>query len=674
MGLHEETGLRADGATVVVEVGAVRRAYLAEPCTTQRHHVGHAEAATDLDQLAARDDDLAARRERCDREQDRGRVVVDHQRRLGSGEGTQVVRDQGIPITAPASGQVELEVDGATRGDVECLNGGLGERRPAEVGVQHDAGRVDDTGEPRQCSRLELGSRPPDQELVVGTVPLGSSVRRSSRTRGAHRRPAPAANVRRGRRRAQQSLDRQDGPVRWGRGWTATSASCPAGALPSTARRPGASPCVRAGCLLCLSTMQALVCDLNVPRQVVSSLLGRIDKRFFLGPFSPAGLREIPEPSFPADDWLVLRTRVCGICGSDYKQIFLNGSMDNPMTALISFPQVLGHEVVGTVERIGPGVRNRRVGERVVLNPWLSCGPRGIAPPCPECQDGQYSICRNFGRGVIPPGIHTGNSSAATGGFAPFVPAHESMCIPIPDGVRDDEAVLADPFSVSFHAVLKRPPAAGAPVLIYGCGTLGLITIAILRLVHPASRILAVARFPHQRELAERFGAHVILPHEPVADIVKAVARETGGELLAPWYGMPWIHGGGVDVVYDTVGYPQTVEVGLRVAASRGAVVITGVEIPRRFEWTPLYFKEVAIIGSNAFGVEEFEGRRAHAMEIYLELVRSHRIDVTAILTHRFTLDDYREAFLACGEQGSSGAVKVLFTYDGDERPGASRN
>src|SRR3989454_9098256 len=88
--------------------------------------------------------------------------------------------------------------------------------------------------------------------------------------------------------------------------------------------------------------MRALVCELSVPRQVVTSLLGRIDKRFFFGPFSPATLRELPEPELPAPDWVTIRTRLCGICGSDYKQMFLNGSMDNPMTAVISFPQVLG--------------------------------------------------------------------------------------------------------------------------------------------------------------------------------------------------------------------------------------------------------------------------------------------------------------------------------------------
>ena len=127
-----------------------------------------------------------------------------------------------------------------------------------------------------------------------------------------------------------------------------------------------------------------------------------------------------------------------------------------------------------------------------------------------------------------------------------------------------------------------------------------------------------------------------------------------------------------LDVVYDTVGYPRTIEVGLRVAASRGAIVITGVEIPRRFEWTPLYFKEIAVIGSNAFGVEDFEGTRRHAMEIYLDLVRERRIDVTPIITHRYLLDQWRDALLACGDQAASGAVKVLFTYrhDGAEAAG----
>jgi threonine dehydrogenase-like Zn-dependent dehydrogenase len=408
--------------------------------------------------------------------------------------------------------------------------------------------------------------------------------------------------------------------------------------------------------------MQALIFRHSVPRQIITKLLSFASPRALVGRTAPMQLEEIPDPSLPADDWLVIRTRLCGICGSDYKQVFLNGSLDNPMTSVISFPQVLGHEVLGTVERVGPAVKHRRVGDRVVLNPWLSCGPRGFQQPCAACAQGDFSICENFVRGNIPPGIHTGNSSAATGGFAPLVPAHESMAIPVPDDVSDDAAVLADPFSVSLHAILKRPPAPGQFALVYGCGTLGLCAIEILHKLYPASPIIAVARFAHQHEIARRLGAREVLAHEPADALIASVGRITGAEPLKPWFGKPMLNGG-VDVIYDTVGYPGTIEIGVRITRPRGAIVVTGVEMPRRFEWTPLYFKEIHLIGSNAFGEEDFEGRRRHAMEIYLDLVRAGRVDVTPILTHRFALADYRQAFQACYDQGRSGAVKVLFTY-----------
>jgi threonine dehydrogenase-like Zn-dependent dehydrogenase len=102
----------------------------------------------------------------------------------------------------------------------------------------------------------------------------------------------------------------------------------------------------------------------------------------------------------------------------------------------------------------------------------------------------------------------------------------------------------------------------------------------------------------------------------------------------------------------------------VRVARSRGRIVVTGVEAPRRFEWSPLYFKEISLVGSNAFGVEEIDGRRQHAMEWYLEFVESGRIDCTPILTHRFALDDYADAFMACYHQDGSGAVKVAFEFN----------
>ena len=103
------------------------------------------------------------------------------------------------------------------------------------------------------------------------------------------------------------------------------------------------------------------------------------------------------------------------------------------------------------------------------------------------------------------------------------VPAHESQCIPIPDEISDEAAVLADPFAVSLHAILHHPPRAGGAALVYGCGTLGLLAIAILRALHPDVRVLAVARFPHQAELARRFGAETVLPHQPARAVIEGV-------------------------------------------------------------------------------------------------------------------------------------------------------
>jgi threonine dehydrogenase-like Zn-dependent dehydrogenase len=405
--------------------------------------------------------------------------------------------------------------------------------------------------------------------------------------------------------------------------------------------------------------MRALVYENHLPRLVATKLLSAFSRRAFVGPLAPIQLRQIADPRLPADDWVSVRTQLCGLCGSDYKQVFMNGATDNPMTAVISFPQVLGHEVVGRIEQVGPAVDPARVGQRVLLNPWLSCAVRGL-PLCEWCQRGELAQCRNFTRGKIAPGIHHGNSSDATGGFAEQLPAHVSQCIAIPDEVSDEAAVLADPFAVSLHAVLHHPPPSGGVALVYGCGTLGLLAIAILRALHPTVRVLAVSRFAHQTQLAAKFGAERVLPHRPERGIVDGVAEELGADVQEPWRGLPMLDDG-VDVVYDTVTAPSTLEVGVRVTRSRGAIVALGVEPPRRFEWTPLYFKEIALVGSNAFGVEEWEGRRQHAMEWYLELLRSKGVDVTPIITHRFALEQYRDAFMACFDQGASGAVKVLF-------------
>ena len=378
----------------------------------------------------------------------------------------------------------------------------------------------------------------------------------------------------------------------------------------------------------------------------------------------PMALVDLDDPPLVADDWMVLRNRLTGICGSDSKQVLMDfgDADDNPMTAFISFPQVLGHEVVGVVDTTGPAVRDLDVGQRVVLYPNLGCRPRGVTPLCPACARGDFSICWNFHEGRLSPGIHTGNAVEATGGFAERLPAHQSMAFPVPDAIADEVAVLADPWSVSFHAITRNPPAPGSKVIVYGAGALGTTATAILRQLFPEVEVATIARFDAQADLARTLGAEVFAP-EPAETLIEQLAAWSGAALRAPWNGLPVAYPGMVDIVYDTVGAPATLEVGLRILREQGTLVQLGVSSPARFEWTPWYFKELRLIGSNAFGDETFEGRRRHAFEHFFALLQDGRIDLTGMLTHQFRLPEWREAFTSIVNQGDTGAIKVAFDF-----------
>ena len=381
---------------------------------------------------------------------------------------------------------------------------------------------------------------------------------------------------------------------------------------------------------------------------------------------TPVNLLDVPDARPLHPDWVVTRPLLVGICGSDSKQILMDfgeGDADNAMGGFCSFPQVMGHEVVAEVVELGPEAEGLEVGQRVVLNPWLSCVPRGITPICPACQAGDLSLCWSFLDGDISPGIHTGVSADATGGYADLMPAHTTMLFPVPDGMPDEVAVFADPFSVSLHSITRHPPPPGGKVLVYGAGSLGSCAVAILRALWPDVEIAVVARFDAQADLARKLGASVVLPHEPREQVVQELADWSGGVLRKPLMGLPMAHPGGIDVVYDTVGKPETFEVGVRLLKARGTLVKSGVHAPGRWEWSPLYFKEITWVGSNAFGIEEVDGVRKHGIQHYLDLAHAGRVDLTGMLTHTFRLEQWQEAFATIADQGRTGAIKVAFDY-----------
>ena len=379
----------------------------------------------------------------------------------------------------------------------------------------------------------------------------------------------------------------------------------------------------------------------------------------------PFGLHDMDDAHLLRPDWVVTRPILSGVCGSDAKLVlgdFHDGDIDNPMAAFSSLPHVPGHEVVAEVVELGPKARGLEVGQRVVLNPWLSCAPRGISPLCPPCRNGDVNRCWSFTRGDIGPGVHIGVVTGAPGAWAELMAAHDSMLHPVPDDVSDTAAVMADPFSVSFHAIVNHPPPPHGKVVVYGAGALGLSSVAILHAFYPTVEVAVVARFPVQVEMATKMGAAVVVVHEPSLAIVEGLAEWSGGVLHQAFDGLPMTYPGHIDVVYDTIAKPETFEVGVRVLKEKGTLVFTGVAVPGRWEWTPIYFKELTVVGSNAFAQEEFEGTRRHAIDHYLQLVQDRRIDLCDMVTHHFALEGWWDALKALSRPEVSGVVKATFT------------
>ncbi|HWZ92664.1 MAG TPA: alcohol dehydrogenase catalytic domain-containing protein, partial [Polyangiaceae bacterium] len=272
--------------------------------------------------------------------------------------------------------------------------------------------------------------------------------------------------------------------------------------------------------------MKALTFHFSYPRFVAGKLFGGLSRG------GPLVYEDVPDAKLLGDDWVIVETRYCGICGSDVKQAYLEGAFDNPMTAVVSFPHVLGHEVVGTVVEAGKDVRHVKKGDRVACYPWITCAVRGL-PPCAACAAGDLALCQNFAGGRFSAGIHHGTCRDLSGGFATHMPAHESACFAIPSDVTFEEAALADPFSVCLHAVHKAPPRQGETVIVVGCGALGMLLIHLVSRLYPGVAIWGVDVHASRREKALAIGATDFFSLPP-RELIATIGERTETPLLRP--------------------------------------------------------------------------------------------------------------------------------------------
>jgi threonine dehydrogenase-like Zn-dependent dehydrogenase len=396
-----------------------------------------------------------------------------------------------------------------------------------------------------------------------------------------------------------------------------------------------------------------MVLDLSVPRVLLTQILGRISKAAYFAATSPLRVIDLPDPPLPATGWLRVRSRLCGICGSDLHQLFLDAGLDVAPVALPAHKRVyLGHEMVGDVVEVGDGVDGFAVGDRVVR--WGradDCRARGRLELCPSCARGHRVLCEVASE---PREFHP-----IGGGYGDSFITPASTLLPVPEGLTDEQAIFVEPAAVAIHAAFRRLPKPGERVLVLGCGTVGFLLIQAIRVLQPACEIVALAEFPWQAEMARAFGAaHTLLAH---GNEFTQVAQLTGARLYESRMGNRMLMGG-FDVVFDVVGIAATLNNALRWTRAGGTVVLVGVNLHRMLlDVTPIWYQEVDLIGAVGHDVLEWEGEILSTFELAMCWMQTGKLICEDLLTHRFSLDAYREAFTVAVDKRTHRSIKVAF-------------
>ncbi|MEL7207141.1 MAG: zinc-binding dehydrogenase [Actinomycetota bacterium] len=282
-------------------------------------------------------------------------------------------------------------------------------------------------------------------------------------------------------------------------------------------------------------------------------------------------LVERPDPS-PAEGEVVVAITRCGVCGSDV-HAYQEGWPYSP--------GVCGHEWVGQVVDVGPGVEPTlaAVGRRVVGGRAPGCGA------CPECRAGIGDHCRVAGS------EYSGKRAPSSGGFAPFFTLSARRLTEVPDDLSDDDAALVEPASVALHAVRRSALTVGDVACIVGCGPIGLMALQCAR-VGGAGTIIAVEPDEDRRRLALALGADTAVAPGPE---LRQIVNDATGGLRA-------------DIAFDCAGIPQTLQQSVDMVRQGGSVCLVGVSggegIINPMRWM---MKEVTVVTSLASTLDDLD-------------------------------------------------------------------
>lgn len=325
-------------------------------------------------------------------------------------------------------------------------------------------------------------------------------------------------------------------------------------------------------------------------------------------------IEEVPKPEIK-DDEVLIRVRAAGICGSEVHAYAGESKRRTP-------PLIMGHEFTGEITEVGKKGEGVHIGDRVVVDPIIRC------ETCEQCVIGRSNICKN----MRLLGLHR------PGAFAEYVAVPSKNCIRLIDSVSFEEGALVEPLSVGVHAVSRIPIKLGDTVVVIGSGIIGLMAAQAAKLAGTAKLFISGGGTREYRlKLSRELGADIVI-NSKKEDLVRKIMELTNMK--------------GVDAVLEAVGIQTTVQQAMRIVKKGGSVAVIGMLVPKvELEILDAVVKETEIKGIYGYTRTDFR--------VAVDLISAGRANVKSLITHRFSLDDTREAFEILHEK-TEGVVKVL--------------
>lgn len=315
-------------------------------------------------------------------------------------------------------------------------------------------------------------------------------------------------------------------------------------------------------------------------------------------------IKEIPVPEIGKKEVLVSLEYV-GICGSDV-HYFHNGCCGSYKVDL-SEDYMLGHECAGTIVKVGEEVERLKVGDRVALEPGITCGE------CEQCKSGHYNLCPDVVFLATPP---------VQGCNEEYIAFPENMCFKLPDNVSTKEGALIEPLSVGFYASEQGGVKTGDTVVILGSGCIGLVTLLACK-AHGAGKIIVADLVEARLQKAIELGATEVI-NSGKEDALKKIEELTNGR--------------GADVVFETAGSPVTIAQTPFIVRRGGTITLVGISAKEE-----ITYNFAQIMDKEATIKSVFRYRNIYPKAI--AAVSSGAINVKGIVTHEFDLEHIQDAY-----------------------------